>query len=325
MKREPTLRELLALPDDTELRLVARCPVADGAPEGNVRHALATLLVMGSAWTDAFSDHALQAYRAQGSPTYLAFARSAVHTVVAGTPVDGGELLGFDVTHERVTVRLVDDDAGEWVVHAHDGALELFELQPADPLADLGPPAPPPPSLPAPPVAEWATLARAEPWLARAAAELAEAPGHVERAAAAGLLARLWSPPLDAPRTVPPREAVRAWAHDLPPGALDQLERTASRRADALAQALEGHDPVDEAAARSIALRRDDLQSVRRVLRLAGRGTHLSDALAEVDRVAAAQTSRLTDALPPLDDDPLAERWIAVAGQEPDAWWAGLA
>ncbi|MFN7146414.1 MAG: hypothetical protein ACK4YP_21755, partial [Myxococcota bacterium] len=126
-----------------------------------------------------------------------------------------------------------------------------------------------------------------------------------------------------------PRERVRAWLAAQPEGALAALEIRAVERAWSLAERIQALDalPDDARGAEVLALvrDRDDLQSVRLVLRLGGGGARLAEALQRLDRVAAEHMSALADHLPALDDDPETDRWRAVAWQEPDAWWTGLA
>jgi hypothetical protein len=324
MHEIPTVPELLGLSDGAEVRLVRRHEIGQAPPEGAMSRTLLAALSLAGAWRPAFPDHEdLQVYAFRDSPGYLAVADAAVRGVHCGTAVAADGLAGFDTRTQRVLFRLEDDEGRSWAVHAGDGALELYELDAVDPRMDLEPPAPPPPSLPAPDVAIWSAASSAESWLAEEAADLADAPGDVERAAAAGLLARLWEPADGVANATSPREHVRAWARSLSIEAITRLEVEAVRRAQSLCDRLSVPPEPSPVAVEAIVLERDDLQSVRRVLRLVGRGQELDAALAVVDRAAELGMSRLTGKLPDLDEDAHASRWIAVASQEPNAWWAG--
>ena len=267
-------------------------------------------------------------YRARREPTLLCVAADSLVETVQGTAVEGPGLAGFDSRSGRVLLRVHSGDGCPFVVDASDGVVDIWAVP--DLLAGLDPPAADAPPLPAPEVATWGAAAAAEGWLVAHATRLAESPSRVERAAAAGQLARLWAAPAETSIDAPahPRERVRAWARALGAEQLGLIETDAVERAWSLADRLAEVDALTEAEARlevPILIReRDELQGARRLLRLADEGARLSDALVLVDRVAARNLSALTGHLPDLDEDPDAERWLAVAWQEPEAWWSGL-
>lgn len=321
MSHEPSVGTLLGFDDDTELRVTAQVVLGAAAPpEGSTRATLAALLTVFNVWRPAFDAHAeMQVYVPQDGSAHLALAAEAVVEVRAGVPVGDGELVGFDARAGRVLVKIVDDLGAHWAVHAHDGVVELLALPQADALAELEPPGAAPAPLPAPAVGAWSAASGAAPWLAAASSALAAAPGDVERAAGAGLLARLWS--REEAGATSPTAGVREWAGALSGVAVSRLEHEAVRRAEVLAERLGGAGELDTRGGLAIARGRDDLQSVRRVLRLAGAGAQLAEALVHLDAAAHAQFSRLGPALPSPDEGPDGERWLAVAGQEPGAWW----
>ncbi|MFZ5476830.1 MAG: hypothetical protein ACOZNI_08655 [Myxococcota bacterium] len=283
--------------------------------EGFVARALPELLARSELWLDVPAG--AKVYRAEPEPGFVAVAEEDLVEVVSGAETRVHGLAGFDSRGARVVLR-VRGDAGEpRIVDVRDGEVEVWAV--ADALASLPPSASTVPEVAAPDVAAWS--AGAEPWLAAAAAALAASPAVVDRLAAAGLLARLWT------EGDSPRERVRAWAKGLGAAALAAVETLAVGRAWDLAERIAGVGELpgaiaDEAVA-AMVRERDDLQSVRRVLKLAGEGDRLVEALARADRAAAVHASALADHLPHADDDPETDRWSAVAWQEPDAWWAG--
>jgi hypothetical protein len=255
--------------------------------------------------------------------TFLAFEAEGPVEVLRGevTVVDG--LAGIETRGRRVVLRLTDGDHHTWVIDARDGTVDTYTL--ADPLADLPDLDPPSAPLGAPPVADWCASAQAEPWLTRAVVVTAASPDSVDHLAAVGLLVRLWTSAEGA--GVPPRAAARAWLATLGEEEITLLEDDAVRRAWALSARIRRVAELpSELAARevtAIVTARDDLASVRRVLRMARHGDHLTDALVTVDHTAMEHMSALSGLLPALADEPDADRWYAVAWQEPAAWWAG--
>lgn len=281
---------------------------------------LAVLLLAAEVWAPV-GEYEVPVSR---SGALIAVPCAARPEVLLGTQIAGGELLGYDTRASRVLLRIAADDGTTWVIDARDGRVDRFVL---DALADLPPMDPPIALVEAPDVEVWASRVQAQPWLAVAAAAAAGLPSTLDRIAGAGLLARLWTEPDGAQVDSPPRELARAWARSLDADLLDAAEGAAVRRAwrlaDRLAEVGSLLPDVASAEMSAIILDRDDLQSIRRVLRLAGRGVRLDDALATTDRAADEHLSALADLLPSLDDDPNGDRWRAVAWQEPDAWWTG--
>jgi hypothetical protein len=177
-----------------------------------------------------------------------------------------------------------------------------------------------------------------EDWLGAQARRLADSPHALERAAAVGLVGRLWMPSRDSDRRSvvealmggaehPPGRA-RGLAAGLDSGAWAELEQSAVRAASRLRAAVGRFPDAEFGAAegvpmqlRRLAHERDDLESVAFVLGVAGGGTVLREVLDEVDREVANRLLGYT-LLTVLGDD---DRLAAVAWQEPDAWWGALA
>jgi hypothetical protein len=166
--------------------------------------------------------------------------------------------------------------------------------------------------------------------------ELASQKNSIADAASAGVLARLWTPPSPDASMDPqdlPRERVRGWILAASAEQREALEQHAVERAWSLAEDLEG--VVTESVsgdARTAGIRlqevvqqRDDLQSVLRVLKLGGGGSRLADALGGVDDIADERLESLANLLPAVEDSAEPDRWMAVAWQEPEAWWSGTA
>jgi hypothetical protein len=256
---------------------------------------------------------------------YLAVPADADVERASGIPVPGDEAIGFDPRVERVVLRVRTNDGRTFVVDAAEGKVDTYAV--ADVFAGLPDVAAAPPAIDAPDLADWSRRTGAEPWLADAAVACAASPSSVDRLAGVGLLARLWVEPERVGVATTPRDLVRTWARSLPPDRLADAESGAVRRAWALAERIAGvadlAPDLADAEVAWIVRERDDLASVRRVLRIAGAGARLAAVLGDVDRVAGEQMSALADRLPRLSDDPDADRWHAVAWQEPDAWWSG--
>jgi len=178
----------------------------------------------------------------------------------------------------------------------------------------------------------WAQSAQAEPWLQQVVAELASQKNSIADAAAAGVFARLWTPPSpDASIEAHdlPRERVRAWIGAASAEQREALEQHAVERAWSLSEDLEAVVTESRGDARIAGIRlqeivqqRDDLQSVLRVLKLGGGGSRLADALGGVD--ALATEGGIPSFLPAPSSGEEGDRWMAVAWQEPEAWWSGV-
>lgn len=329
MTPERALHELLGLDGPEALTRVAHVEPAEAAAEGASLQTLAALLAQALLWTPVAPAHPeVQVFGTRAAPTYVALPTADVIEVVAGAPVTDDDMVGFDTGAERVVLRVAGHDGRTWVVDAKDGRVDLHVLV-ADALAGLDAGVEIPPDVTAPDVAAWAASGGVEPWLAEAATRLAAGPSPVERAAAAGVIARLWDAETPIAPADHPRERVRAWLAAQPEGAVAALETRAVERAWSLAERIaelaDLPEDARDAEVAALVRERDDLQSVRRVLRLGGAGIRLAEALQRLDRLAAEHMSALADHLPALADDPDADRWRAVAWQEPDAWWTGLA
>lgn len=175
-----------------------------------------------------------------------------------------------------------------------------------------------------------------EPWLRDAAARLEQRATSVHRAAAMGLLARLWVARAPADRAHVRKEGggvsrrVRARAKALDPADLARIERAALEWCERLGSyleelarfAVEAPEEVPRRAATFVE-GRDDLASVAWTLGAAdaARAKAIEAALAALDREVAAHSSIFAFA-PDLGDD---DRVLAVQWQEPHQWWGALA
>lgn len=326
MTRNPDRDIVEALGDALLEHLEHADPVAGERPAG-FSSALPAVLAEGAWGPVPLRAAALELFREPSWPTLVRVPRAALRKTLRGRDLDDGEYATFDSAEGRVLLEVADLGGRASLIDAWQGAIDVWLL--ADRLAGLDPPAAVPPEPPVPQVRAWSDAAGAAPWLARDAARLASSADPVDRAAGAGMLSRLWERP--DPRVAvaaSPTGAVRAWARGLAAGQVEALEGAAVARAWTLGERIASVAalPPDLAGeeVRAVVLDRDDLQSVRRVLRLAGAGAALAGALASVDDAAAACLSELADLLPAIEDDLDADRWHAVAWQEPDAWWASL-
>lgn len=313
----PSILGRLGITDVSEAALVQHheAPeqaVAQGRAVASLTAAVASL-TMWNAVDDV-------AQRYAHAPGVVAFIQEDVAEVLAGRPEHGNGRLVFDSDAETACVRTADGS----VYVARHGAITQYALPAQDPLADLAVDAAPP-RIGAMDSVRWADELRAEPWLRSAVAELAAHASGLSDAASAGLLARLWVPARGSTVTPEqlPRERVRAWITAATPEQRDALEEHAVHRAAELTERIPG--VRDDAALRALIEQRDDLQSVLRVLRISGCGAALQRALQELDDEAADHLESFANLLPALSEAPDADRWMAVAWQEPDAWWTGAA
>lgn len=189
---------------------------------------------------------------------------------------------------------------------------------------------------PAPPIEEWIVNTR-DTWMQQQA-HAGQGADIWTRTALGGLLARLMEPePADVASLIAEGRfaalvsdaelAPRRWVRSLEPSATAALEQLAVRRAEALADDLTDlYDTLsadmDEASTTWVRLchRRDDLECVRVLLREAGVGDRLDDALAEADRAGRAIRINLTADLSAAD-----ERLRRAALADPAAWWGSTA
>lgn len=191
-------------------------------------------------------------------------------------------------------------------------------------------------SIPAPDIDSFLGQAGAQQWLVELARGMAQSQSSFQKAAAAGVLARLWSSPdktgrlrtrewLSAGHEDPTAAAVR-WVQELGHERRELIESLALRELNALERSLDDlidvalEDPdAANAIGRSWLHRRDDLQSVLFLLRRADAGGALARAVVKLDERADRHQElwRLLE----LHAD---ERLRAISWQEPDAWWGLL-
>lgn len=235
---------------------------------------------------------------------------------------------------------LVRGTGGELVLQVDRGGVTIFgvERRRSPELEDFAQrKAAPPLQIPSPDLDAILAGAPADPWLRDASTERAASASPLARAAAAGLIARLWSPPRGAGARAlvdmalggdTPTRRARDWFAALPADDRQTLERmtvfTADRLRDEL-PSLSGAIAADPLGSRDRALawlhERDELACIRELLRHAGGGAELGSAEADLDREAASHHS-MWSALESFSTDP----WLrAVAWQEPDSWWGALA
>lgn len=169
-------------------------------------------------------------------------------------------------------------------------------------------------------------------WLRERHDALARSPAMVERAAAVGLVARLWCPEDRATRAAvlagdaehPCDVAVR-WLRSLDFEARSTLEALAYQRAarmrDAFFALVDADEDPTEADLLALLYERDILESVRVLLAYVGHGRNLGRELALTD-VAAVTCYSAMPVTAGIEADPLLR---AVFLAEPDAWWGGFA
>lgn len=257
-------------------------------------------------------------YRCDAAPYLVDFPAEEVVEVCDGEPVDlNEEMFTFDLRRGRAVLRLAQGERPGLVVVA-----ELEEVTalyvPVERAVELPPTNAADVAVPPPPVGEWLSAA-GEPWLAQTAGQLASSDSPVDRLAAAGAVLRF------AEEEEPSEGGGRAWLRALPAEAVAAVEAIAIQRAfdldehlAALGAASIGLRP---ALAAGLVRDRDDLQSCLRALRVVRLGERLAAALAAADSAALTHLTLLQDVLPPAEDDPEGERWIAVGWREPEAWW----
>lgn len=311
-----------------DLEILARVPT----PKGSVAHGLAGVLPPARALSEVFIDvpvdpdtsarwpflltrHTLEPgiVRVEDGPAPRAIAGSAelVDGVVwldgrggreGGCVVEAsGETFLVEVGREGVTVSRCSGSPG-WAP-LPDG----FEVSPPS-LADL---------LAGRPCADW---------LEQRIEKLAAAPTLVERAAAVGVVVRLWEPTaadraaiLDG-QTADPSEPAAAWVAALG-ASRSALAHLGLHRAASLRDAFDllptrDDDPSDDEVL-ALLEERDALESVRVLLSLAGEGLPLARALAVTDAVAATTWSAIAPS-DRLRNDPLLR---AVFRSEPESFW----
>jgi hypothetical protein len=169
-------------------------------------------------------------------------------------------------------------------------------------------------------------------WLVSEVQALAGSPNVVHRLASMGIVLRLWSPTGAAATAalrwsgVRPAARVKEWLARVPRDELSALCEVSVEAAgllfERLAELRELATHDEGQSVRSLASRileeRDELESLARVLDLAGRASAVADTLRAFDSQAVAHWSAFGE----LEDRVATEHLRSVAWQEPDAWWA---
>ncbi len=169
-------------------------------------------------------------------------------------------------------------------------------------------------------------------WLSERHDALARSPAMVERAAAVGLVARLWCPEDRATRdavldgsAAHPSDAAFRWLRSLGSETRGTLEALAIQRAarmrDAFFALVDADEDPSESDLLALLYERDILESVRVLLAYVGHGRSLGRELALTD-VAAVTCYSAMPVTAGIEADPLLR---AVFLAEPDAWWGGFA
>ena len=324
----PDLIALLGLPGPEALQLVHRYLPAGaagpGVAQGDSVRELAVALASAVLWQPV-NDLVL---RSSDVPEFVAFYKEDVAEVALGHAAEHHGLVAFDTRAGDACVRMNDGS----IYVAIQGNIEHYRV---DRFADLEV-LPAPDFITASDCLSWAQRAQAEPWLQQVVAELASPQNSIADAAAAGVLARLWTPPSpDTPMDAHdlPRERVRVWIGAASAEQREALEQHAVERAWSLSEDLDavvtesirGDARTAGIRLQEVVQQRDDLQSVLRVLKLGGGGSRLADALGGVDDLADERLESLANLLPAVEDSAQPDRWMAVAWQEPEAWWSGTA
>jgi hypothetical protein len=251
--------------------------------------------------------------------------------------LEEGSSLALDSRESPAFVRLAGQ-LYDCVLSCEQGEVELLKPAPVrsvQQLADWRPAEPA--EVPAPDIHVFLSHCAAESWLVTEATRLASASWSLSRLAAAGLVARLWSPPerQDVEKAMErllaeqagPAEAATQWFRVLGSRVQQEAESSASVEADALGERLpELQESVLEEpqAASQRCLQwlheRDNLECVLFLLQRTNAGEQLQERLAELDDLAQRHVSLWS--LAEVTED---MRLQAVSWQEPDAWWGQLA
>jgi len=247
---------------------------------------------------------------------------------------DGGGWV-IDARRGPVLAHLASAE-GEFLLRFEGGSVALWRLErpveaALEGLRAFRPVASPwsSPDLTLPGLGELLADAVVEPWLREHHEQLHRSPSWLDRVASVGMLSRLHTPApeelagqiqsLLAGETSLLQQRTSSWARELSGEAVGALERAAlgelDRLGDFLQDVVENDRWGDASTLTALLLRRDNLESVAWVLRLAGAGSTLREALLDLDRQAELH-------LTALQGLPLREpRLAAVAWQEPMAWW----
>ena len=259
---------------------------------------------------------------------------------VRGEAYFGDRRIVIPTAGPRAVVRTVIQGEDVRIV-VDGGAVRVFRVL-AAPDAPAGAPGRQHSSVPharlAPPsLADLPGAADQEAWLRDAVADKLASDRYADRVIGIGLIARLWTPvgSDEAERSLralldgeaaTPAMAARRWAQDLDRETCEELGQHGIEAARSLRARLDGSGEaiaaaVAEAFVLGLVLQRDDLESLATVLRFAGASSHLDAALDQLDRSAVTHLTALSSVVGLGEDD----RLRAVAWQEPDAWWGGLA
>jgi hypothetical protein len=157
----------------------------------------------------------------------------------------------------------------------------------------------------------------------------------VERAAAVGLVARMWCPEDRATRDAVlageaehPAEVATRWVRSLDSETRSVLYgltiQRAARMRDAFFALVDAGEDPSEADLLALLYERDALESVRALFAYAGPPGHGRSLARELDMadVAAVTCYSAMPVTPGIEADPLLR---AVFLAEPDAWWGGFA
>ncbi|MDX9724487.1 MAG: hypothetical protein RBU37_27315 [Myxococcota bacterium] len=189
-----------------------------------------------------------------------------------------------------------------------------------------------------------------DPWLRKLVAADLQSPKLYRRAAAMGTVHRLGeASPIQAQRQLdallrgevdPTEEPARRWIFGRAPSAIDELEREACQRAEALAQELfsilelprtmGGSEPAEVMRSQNAARlssarlhaalhRRDELEGLRVLLEMRGRSA-LTRQLAALDAQATSQRSAFPVCAEATED----ERLLRACACNPEGWWTSF-
>ena len=295
------------------------------APPDNAGHGKAVAVALGvilSAphWLTTPLD-VTDVVRMDKQPLVYAIRADSVVSVEAGVLHPHGDLAVIDARDGRTVVTILGSSGTEVLldfnqadVTAWDASAAPYRFQDSSEAEQS--------AFPEVDAIAWLAGANAAEWLVDALADLADSPSPVDRVAAAGILLRFGSDLGEVPES-----GARMWLNRLGSEDVSTVQQLALVRADRLAQDIEVMDGVPASVrsdhARNIIRERDELQSVRRALRVASAADELSRTLDDIDRRAMLHASTFSDLLPSREEDPNGERWDEVAWREPEAWWVG--
>jgi hypothetical protein len=245
--------------------------------------------------------------------------------------------VAFD-SRSRCAHARFEGERHDWLVQLDSGDLTLFELwnsageknDEVNRRMDSS-------EVPVPDIASWLAHQKTSPWLEQTATKMANSSRSLTRAAAAGLIARLWHLADRSSRNAiwdqlrsgheTPANKASTWFRSITKEARDSVEHSALLEADILEKRLSrleqmALDEPEEASKLGCAWlhRRDDLECILFLLRRTNEGDELNKALTMLDAHASNYKS-FWHWLEPRDD----ERLLAVSWREPHAWWGQVA